>query len=318
MGAAACSNGARSLRHDSDGDGMKRRVILASLASGTAAASGCVRSLSSADGNERPTDGDDSTGSDDANQPVDPPDDGGQQPSGDSSPIPEASGECGPASIPLSERLVPHGGPECSEDREPSFQIANERDEEFDGTVTIVREDEQHFEQRYSLFPGERRSNRTGIPSRLMESVTVTTPTGDEFSASWPGQSCRMHGLAIGRDSIEAGYLEPLHGAADASLACYVGTRERIRLNNQRTENVSVTVSIVNHCDETIESLTWETDNQGFRWLDLSVERGEAATIVADVEGGGAASFDFEGECGVPQVEIPDEEPVAVDTVGIY
>lgn len=295
---------------------MRRRQVLAAAVSGVASVSGCSVIQTESDANGGSNGSEPQAGTNETNRTST--GDGGSSAAERSPTIPDPTGTCGPAAIPLSERMTTDPGSSCEGDREPEFAVRNERDDPVTVTVTIRSGGSVTYETTFELDHEERFVDHIGVPVSAMETVTVRTEHDDEFSGSWQGQSCMLHAVAIQSDGIAVGYLEAISGEANGSFACYTGEDHGFSLKNTTTEHYNATVSVVDHCAETVTALTQEINPQMEVELDLPVVLGGNYTLAANVHGHGATTHEFDAFCGSSRIEVTDSGGVEIVQYGSY
>lgn len=280
--------------------GMKRRTVLASVASGTATIAGCA--LMDSESTDETPDGP-SNSSTDGTSGDDP------RTAGESPDVPTQTGECGPAGQRLSELLTDDAGPACDDPyRTTDLRIENERGTALTAGVRIEHEESTVFEADADLEPGEYVDEEPEISPEQFDTVTVTLPDGSEFTDSWSGDSCRLHGVAIGEDGIEAGYVEPVDGVVDGAGTCYPERENRFRVSNSTEDSQTVTATIVDHCAETTTESTMELRGGGAEIVTKTLLTGGRYTVAVDVENGPGATGEYGADCGPFRVIILEDE----------
>lgn len=296
---------------------MRRRQILAAAVSGVAGVSGCSVLEPESDATDGPDGSEPRTNATNEANRTGTRD--GEPSAADRSPtIPDPTGTCGPAAVPLSERMTTDPGSDCDDDREPEFAVRNERDDPITATVTIRSGETVAYEATFELDHEEQFTDRIGVPVSAMETVTVRTEYDDKFSESWQGQSCLRHAVAIQSDGTAVGYLEPIGGADAGTNRCYTGEGHEFSLKNTTTEHYDVTVSVVDHCAETTTALTQEINPQMEVGLDLPVVLGGNYTLGTNVHGHGATTQEFDAFCGSSRIEVTDGGGVEIAQYGTY
>lgn len=285
---------------------MKRRQVLALVVSSTVGLSGCIAIQSDSNDGQRDSAGDEV---DDSSNEMDSPESG--PPDEESPTIPDPTGECGPASLPPAERLTADPGGDCDDDAEPQLALMNDWSEQVSARVTIETNDETVFERTFVLGPDEYTTVDPGIPVVQMETVTASIEDRSAYAASWPNESCKLHAVAITPDGIEAGYLDPVSGTGGLPR-CYAGEAHEVELHNRTMDYLDVTITAVDHCAEVTRSISLEINPQGTRLLDLSLAIGGIYTIVGEVHGGGADTYELEDSCGKVEIEIEEKDVVDV------
>lgn len=241
--------------------------------------------------------------------------DGTDTGSGGTVTVPEPTGECGVANEPLSTMIEPGGGDagSCSPDRRPSFAVENERSEPVTAAVAVRSGGERVFGDTYELAPGERAVESAPATAAEIETVTVTVD-GEELSGSWPELSCRRHAVAIVPDGVEVGYVPLTTGPTDANHDCYAGDPKLVRVGSEDVERVTVTV--VDHCAETVREETRTVGPRDVERIEGLLRSGGVYTVVASVEGGGAAVHEYDEGCWGVHVRVDsDGQPDVSRTV---
>ncbi|WP_259532850.1 hypothetical protein [Halalkaliarchaeum sp. AArc-CO] len=77
--------------------------------------------------------------------------------------------------------------------------------------------------ETYMLEPGERVVKASGFEARSEVSGRVTIDGEERHRLLWPERSCYRHGIALGSEAIETGWVEPLEGPGDTQHDCYAG-----------------------------------------------------------------------------------------------
>lgn len=289
---------------------MKRRTVLAAVAASTVGVSGCSALSSDSDRTGSPED-DNQT---DPEAPVDesPGGDGQTDPgesADESPPVPEPSGECGPASQPLRDVLTDDVGPDCDvSDRTPEVRFENGRDAGLSAEASIDHDGDTVWEASIELDPGQDTDMDPDLPAERIDSVTITFSDGTEFADEWSGDSCRLHGVAIGDEDIEAGFVEPVDGSIDGSFACYSGRAREFKVSNSTEEELAVTVTVVDHCAETTSETSMELRRRAEDTVTESLLIGGRYTVVVDVDGGPDGTAEYGANCGVYRASIHEDE----------
>lgn len=293
----------RNILTEGNDEGMKRRTLLASVAASTAAIAGCVSGSSESDEemqNDPPESGD-SAGENTA-------DDHGT--AGNSPDIPEPTGECGPATAKLSNFLTGELGPEYdSSQRTLDIRIENERDSSLAADVRIEHGESTLWESGFDIGPGEHVDESPDISADRLDSVFVTLSDGNKFTDSWSGDSCRLHGVAVAPDGIDAGYLQPVDGSVDSNWACYPKRENEFRVVNSTEESQTGTATVVDHCAETtVTESTMELRRGEHETVTESLLTGGRYTVAVDVENGPGATSEYGEDCGRFRASVNEDE----------
>ena len=279
---------------------MERRELLCGVAAGGAVLAGCLDAArgGSDDDSTAPTD--------------DGPGDGtSENGSGAETTGASASGDCA-AAVPLSEQLTDEVPDDqhvvCSDDREPSLVVANEREE---ATTVVVEAGEGAKRVEIGpleLAPGERSVHSRVVAAGAFDELAATV---DGESTTWDpeesGPLCYRRGAVVTDDGVEFGYIEPLAGPGDAQHDCYAGDPAQIAIYNEdRTAVVELSVS--DHCGDDDAEFEIELEP------DEVVRKREALTNggIADVAvalDDATASHRFDEECWGLEIGIVDGEP---------
>lgn len=286
---------------------MNRRALLGAIAVGGSLVAGCL------DGNRSST-GDDGTSSSD--------DDGSPSNDGsavESPAVPSATGDCGVGTEPLSSRLVEDGGEtaHCHEELTPSLELANERKASVSATLTVESDGESVFEAQYDLESGKHVLEQGTATAGELESLRLSIAgESTNLTGDWPTLSCCRHAVVLTADGMDVGYVKPLAGPADTQHDCYAGDSAAVRIHNGDAPR-TVTVSIVDHCAETITEEELELDGGEVTSIDESLTSGGNYAVVVDVEDGGGDRYDFDEECWGLTASIDDEGTVEIERIGI-
>lgn len=282
---------------------MKRRDVLALVASSSVVFSGCVFKGSDSEGGspQDPTESGNTTGT---NQGQD------AQLSPEESPdIPETTGQCGPAAQPLSELLISDKGPDCDvQQRTPKIRFGNERTSDVVADVRIEQDGTAVWEDSIDVAAGEYIEKNPDLPADQLDSVRVILTNETDFVGSWDEDSCRLHGVAITEEGVETGLIKPVNGSIDGSWACYPGQTNEFRVVNSTDETQQVTASVVNHCDESMIESSIEMPSGNHETVTESIITGGRYSIVVDVENGPGATTEFGDHCGRFRASIQTDE----------
>lgn len=283
---------------------MNRRKLLAFIGAGSSVGiAGCLgdaETPDSQDGNE-PTREAVSTTQTESNEEVT---------------LPQPTGECGPAAMPQSARFVDEGGDSsyCYEGAEASLAIENERDETLPVGVKIVTAQETVFEVSYTLSPNERIIERSVLTAHETHTASVTVDGEDAVTGEWGDVSCFRHGISLTPEAVEFGLIPPLSGPGDTQHDCYAGDSAQIAVSTDDVPQ-TVTVSIVDHCKETVDEETVTLAPNRFERIHDLLLNGGIYDVVVAVDGGHAAIYNFQEECWGVSAQIDEEGKVTVHQI---
>lgn len=228
------------------------------------------------------------------------------------------SGSCGVAAKPLSSLLVSEGGTEaCFDGAEPSLAVENERGGPIEAAVEISHEGAgaPFLAERYDLAPDERVVERSALPADGDRTATVTI--GDETeSGSWGGLSCYRHGIVIGPDGIEFGFVAPLSGPGDTQHDCYAGDDASIGIYNG-DEAWTVTLRVVDRCEGSTVEETFEMEPNDAESVNGVIVNGGIYDVTVSVEGGGEETYAFEEECWGLSASVDGDGEVDIRRIAI-
>ena len=279
---------------------MERRELLCGVAAGGAVFAGCLDAArgGSEDDSTAPTD--DGTG-----------DESSTNGSGTETTGASTGGDCA-AAVPLTDQLTDELSDDqyavCSDDREPSLVVANER-EEAATVVVEAGEDADGVEVGpLELAPGERSVDSRVVSAGAFDELTAIV---DGESTTWAleqaGPICYRRGVVVTDDDVQIGNVEPLAGPGDAQHDCYAGDPAQITIYNGERSTV-VELSITDRCGGRNREFELELEPEDV------VRKREALTNggIADVEvavDDATASYRFDEECWGLEIGVVDGEP---------
>lgn len=263
---------------------MERRRLLAMAALGVGSLTGCIADGTAPQSTEPSNDTETPTAT----------------PTDDDVVIPTPTGRCGTAAVPQSAQFVDDGGgsPACFEGAEPSLAIENEREDEITVDLELAPEsgDETMFEARYTLASGERVVEQRTLVAQKDYTARVTLGDGETATGSWTGTSCYRHGISLTPDGVSFGLVPPLSGPGDTQHDCFAGDAATISLRSEAVAQ-TVTVHVVDHCEEAVVDETITVAADGVERLDDVIENGGLYDVIFAVDDGGVETFEFDNQC---------------------